>query len=622
MNSHQVNNSKRNILIVDDTLEELRLLSAVLTERGYKVRHAINGSMALIGAKAAPPELILLDIKLPDLSGYEVCKQLKADSTTCFIPVIFLSALDEVIDKVNAFAVGGVDYITKPFQIEEVLARVETHLELQAAKLEIRQLNTELESRVRERTEQLEAANRELEKEIAFRQRAESELRNQTLHDGLTGLANRALLMDRLELVIKRSQRKKDKIFAVLFLDLNRFKMINDSFGHLVGDQLLMAVALRLKKCQRAEDTVARLGGDEFVILLEELTNIDDAIKVAERICQELKPPIILDESEVFVTASIGIAVGGSQTSYTNYEKAAHLLRDADTAMYRAKARGQGTYEVFNSSMHSQVLKQLQLENELRRAIERQELLVHYQPIISLATNQIQGFEALVRWQHPVRGLIFPAEFILIAEETGVIETIDQWVLREACRQLRLWQEQFPSLSPLSMSVNLSSKQFSQSGLISFVEQVLQSNGLDGNALKLEITENGLIENFEEAATMLKQLRKRRVQLSLDDFGTGYSSLSYLHRFPFNTLKIDRSFVKLLGAEKAPCECEIVKAIVNLGSNLGMSVIAEGVETAEQLAQLQALNCHFGQGNWFSQPRDSLGITDWITSAFEQAGDG
>jgi diguanylate cyclase (GGDEF)-like protein/PAS domain S-box-containing protein len=445
--------------------------------------------------------------------------------------------------------------------------------------------------------------------DITERQRIQEQLRYDALHDGLTGLANRPLLMACLEQVIRQRQRQEHQGFAVLFLDLDRFKVINDSLGHLVGDQLLIAVARRLERCLRVGDMVARLGGDEFVILLNGIASPQTAVDVAQRIHQALVPPIIVDQYQIFVTASIGITIS-SQHTYKSHDQANHLLRDADTAMYRAKALGKGRHEVFDPSMHVYALKRWQLENDLRRAIERQELLVYYQPIVDLATNQVHGFEALLRWHHPDLGLVSPLDIIPIAEETGLIITIDQWVLRTACEQLSAWQDQFPSLNGLMISVNLSGRHFSQPGLVQFVEQVLRDTGLPGRVVKLEITESVVIDHAESVMAILKQLQHLKVQVSLDDFGTGYSSLSYLHYFPFSTLKVDRSFVSQI--EKRQDRKQIVKTIVDLGLALGMNVVAEGIETGEQLMQLQQFKCPYGQGYWFSKPVSSHEMTEQL----------
>jgi diguanylate cyclase (GGDEF)-like protein/PAS domain S-box-containing protein len=434
--------------------------------------------------------------------------------------------------------------------------------------------------------------------DITERKLAEEQLVYDAFHDGLTGLPNRSLFRDRLSHIMEVTKRREDYLFAVLFLDFDRFKVINDSLGHLVGDQLLIAIAHRLTSCLRAVDTVARFGGDEFAILLEDLKNANAAIEVADRIQQELALPFNLNQQEVFTTTSIGIAL--SSTGYTRPED---FLRDADTAMYRAKALGKSRYVVFDQAMHTRAVTLLQLENDLRRAIERQQFQIHYQPIVSLKSGILTGFEALVRWQHPDCGLISPVEFIPLAEETGLIIPIGAWVLREACRQMRIWQELFPTHSPLTMSVNLSAKQFSQPDLIGQIVKILQETQLDARSLKLEITESVILENAELTAQMLEKLQALGIRLSIDDFGTGYSSLSYLHRLPINTLKIDRCFIENVDVDLE--KLELVRTILTLAWNLGMDVIAEGVETTGQLAQLRGLECESGQGYFFSRPVDS-----------------
>ncbi|HEX8846735.1 MAG TPA: EAL domain-containing protein [Pyrinomonadaceae bacterium] len=441
--------------------------------------------------------------------------------------------------------------------------------------------------------------------DITDRKRAEERLLHEAFHDVLTGLPNRALFMDHLKLSVERGKRREDRLFAVLFLDLDRFKIINDSLGHMVGDQLLVGIARRLEICLRPGDTVARLGGDEFTVLLEDLMNVTEPMDVAERLQKALALPFNLNGHEVFTTVSIGIAL-----STTGYERPEEVLRDADTAMYRAKMLGKARHEVFDKTMHTLAMNLLQMETDLRRAIERKEFVLNYQPIVELETGNIRGFEALIRWQHPERGFISPSQFIPIAEETGLIIPIGQWVLEEACRQIQEWQEQFPQYPPLQISVNLSSKQFLNSSLIDRIRTVLRETGVNPLSLKLEITESMVMENFDAAIEMLQQLRSLGIELSIDDFGTGYSSLSYLHRFPISTLKIDRSFVSRMSDHNE--NAEIVRTIVMLARNLKMNVIAEGVETQDQLAQLAMLECEFGQGYYFSEPLDVKGAASLL----------
>ncbi len=431
--------------------------------------------------------------------------------------------------------------------------------------------------------------------DITERKQIETQLAHNAYHDALTGLPNRLLFIDRLQQVIARLQRHPQEQFAVLFLDLDRFKVVNDSLGHLVGDQLLIEIARRLQTCLRPEDTVARLGGDEFTILLNSIQDVNDAIAIAERLQAVIQSPFYLGHHEIFTSASIGIAL--HDTGFTQPEE---LLRNADTALYQAKDQGKARSAVFNAEMYAQAVNLLQLETDLRWAIERQELRVYYQPIISLATGTITGFEALVRWLHPAKGLISPAEFIPVAEETGLITAIGQWILYEACQQLRQWQIQFPNYTSLTMSVNLSSKQLSQVNFVAQVDEILQQTKLTPHSLKLEITESAIMERPEVAAKVLEQLKKRGIQLCVDDFGTGYSSLAYLHQFPINILKIDRSFIRQIDEQVEGFA--IVRAIITLAENLGLSVVAEGIETAQQMAQLQNLHCDYGQGYFFSKP--------------------
>ena len=437
-------------------------------------------------------------------------------------------------------------------------------------------------------------------RDITERKAMQKQLHHQAFHDPLTGLPNRALFMDRLEHALARANRRGSKI-AVLFMDLDNFKVINDSLGHKAGDQLLIAVAERLRAPLRPEDTVARLGGDEFTILVEDISSVGDVARIAERLAEKLRPPFALGEQEVFATISTGIALNSPAR-----EQPADLLRHADLAMYRAKHRGKARYEVFEPGMDAMAVERLILETGLRRALVRQQFRVYYQPIVALENDRIAGVEALLRWEHPQRGLLLPEEFISIAEETGLIVRIGQWVLREAGKQARIWQERFPDSPRLTISVNLSTREFFHPKLVA---EVLNESEIDPANLQLEITEGALTTNGTYSTDhTLRNLKRMGVQLAIDDFGLGYSSLSYLKRFPVDFLKIDRSFIAGLGGAPSGVstkDTEIVKAMIELTHALGLKVIAEGVENAEQLARLRQMKCDLAQGNYFSEPLPS-----------------
>ncbi|MDP9348672.1 MAG: EAL domain-containing protein [Gemmatimonadota bacterium] len=429
--------------------------------------------------------------------------------------------------------------------------------------------------------------------DITGRRDVEEQLRHDALHDPLTGLPNRHLFMERLARAILHAREREDYLFAVLFLDLDRFKVVNDSLGHHVGDDLLAVVARRLAGCLRPEDTVSRFGGDEFAILLTDITGAA-AARVAERILGEISAPINLQGYDVFTSASIGIALSSSA-----YGRPEYLVRNADMAMYRAKAAGKRRVEVFDRAMHAQVLLRLQQETDLRRALQRDELRLFYQPIVDLGSGRIDGVEALVRWEHPDRGWIPPGDFIPTAEETGLIHGIGQWVLEEACRTLQRWRDG----RPLTVSVNLSGRQLAQPDLVEQVARTLRDTGADPRGLKLEVTESVVVENPESAAETLRSFRALGIEMYMDDFGTGYSSLSYLHRLPLDALKIDRSFVSRIGVD--PEGTVVVRTIATLAHSLGLSVVAEGVETPEQLRILRELGCEYAQGYLFSRPVDA-----------------
>jgi len=439
--------------------------------------------------------------------------------------------------------------------------------------------------------------------DISERKLVEQQLFRHAFYDDLTGLPNRVLFLERLGRALARSRGRSDSVYAVLYLDLDRFKLVNDGLGHHIGDQLLVAIARRLEQCLRPADTVARLGGDEFTILVDDLKEVEGATQLAERVQAGLALPFSFAGQHVYTSASIGIAVGTRE-----YHRGEDVLRDADIAMYRAKALGKARYEVFDSAMHLHALSLLQLETDLRHAVERNEITAHYQPIVSLATGEVTGFEALARWQHPQRGLILPDAFIPLAEETGLILPLGRALLREACRQVAQLED-----TRLTVSVNLSPRQLGDDGLLATIDEVLVTTAFPANRLKLEITESAIMGNADAAIAVLLELRARGVEIQIDDFGTGYSSLSYLQKLPVDTLKIDRSFVSRIDepGEKA----EIVESIIALARSLDLEVIAEGIENERQLARLRTLRCDLGQGYLLAKPMPAEDLRSFSRSA-------
>jgi PAS domain S-box-containing protein len=459
-------------------------------------------------------------------------------------------------------------------------------------------------------TDKLVIVNRD----ITERKRAEEMLVHNAFHDGLTNLPNRALFMDRLQHALTLSKRHSNYKFAVLLIDVDEFKIINDSLGHTAGDELLIQIGQRLKDSVRRADTVsrprmsgapgrpanddtlARLGGDEFAILLDDIRGPIEAVRVAERVQAELASPFVVNQQEIVISASIGIA-----SSITPHTQAEDLLRDADIAMYRAKRAGKARCEVSDTAMHANAVKRLRLETDLRKALDQGEFRVYYQPIVSLQTGKITGFEALTRWQRP-EGILPPIEFIAVAEETGLIIPMNRQLLREACQHLRSWQSEFPSSPPLTLSVNVTPREFAQPDLASEIRKSLDQTGVDPSCLQLEIIETIAMGDAEKSGHVLAQLKALGVRLSIDDFGTGYSSLSRLRRIPVDTLKIDRAFISNMDSD--PENREIVRAIIMLAHNLGLKVVAEGTETEEQINLLKQLNCEMAQGYFFSRPAD------------------
>jgi predicted signal transduction protein with EAL and GGDEF domain len=567
------------ILVADDDLMTRGLLKRILERAGYEVVAVDNGRAALeCLASKTGPRLALLDWLMPEYDGLQVCREIRRHTEYPYIYAILLSSRDAKRDVVSGLEAGADDYLTKPCDADELKAR-------------------------------LRAGKRIL--------KLEDKLTHDALHDPLTQLPNRAFFLERLALCVGWGMQHPDYKFAVLSVDMDRFKIVNDSLGNVAGDWLLVEIAARLAGSIRREDAMvrsaeaggmagkpeeggilARLGGDKFTILLDDIRNASEGIRVAERIQKNIQAPFLIDTHEVFTTASIGIAVSGS-----GYSAAEDVLGDANTAMSRAKALGKARYEMCDPAMHDTATGRFRLETDLRQATERKEFRIHYQPIVSLGECRIIGFEALVRWQRPEFGLVMPAGFISVAEETGLILSIGNWVLLEACRQMNAWNREFPCTPKFSVAVNISAKQFAQPDLVSQIGQILRETGLAPDGLKLELTESVTMRDEERTTRILSELRTLGVRLCIDDFGTGYSSLSYLRRFALDVLKIDRSFISEMLANSE--SREIVKTILSLGNNLGMDVVAEGVETPEQMSLLKSLGCDFAQGYFFSRPLDS-----------------
>ena len=709
------------ILIVDDRPENLHLLSNALSSEAYEVKGVVNGAMALVVAKKVVPDLILLDVVMPGLSGYQVCEQLKADRITKNIPIIFLSASNHSIDRVKALSVGGADYINKPFQVDEVLLRIKNQLKLQAAQQEIFKFNVALEERIKERTAQLEAANLELKYEIeergqltkllrnseeklesilnsleevvwsvdvatsqllflnpaaqevygrsvaellanpdlrlesihpedrervksslassqqisdleyrvvqpsgeirwvwersrliadgatnrrdgiisdiTERKQVESKLSYEAKHDSLTSLPNRSAFLERVDWAIDRRQTDSEYQFAILFIDLDRFKIVNDSLGHQVGDELLIEVANILIDCADNRHFVARLGGDEFTIVLHQIQDIESGKAIAKKINARLSQPFQLQGHTVFTSASIGIVEAD-----TKHQNSAELLRDADLAMYRAKSMGKARHEVFHQEMYDETKELLEIENDLRQSIIQDRFFLQYQPIIFLKNESLYGFEALLRWNHPTKGIIYPHKFLHVAKETGLITEIGKLALQKACQQMSSWQSKYAAAGNLKISVNLASQQIQEPNFISMLDEVLAVSKLPGDCLHLEINETMLVDSKSNTLKLFQQIETRGIRLNIDDFGTGYLSLQYLKRFPIDSLKIDRSFTKAMIGDRE--NFEIVKMIMTLARTLKISIIAEGIENFKQLKVLKTLNCELGQGCLFAEPLD------------------
>lgn len=589
------------VICIDDeksVLNSLRDQLSRVLEPGYTIELAESGKEALslfaeLEADGIEVPLLICDQIMPGMGGVELLIQIQQQyPNTLKILLTGLANFNDVIQALNHANLYR--YISKPWDEADLSLTIREALRSynQGKQLE-------------EQNRLLQQMNLELQREIADRRRAETKLAHDALHDALTELPNRVLLTERIQGAIQSAERDSTYQFAVLFIDLDRFKVVNDGLGHLMGDKFLKAIAQRLQHCLRPNDLIARFGGDEFGVFLDNIQGQMEAVQVAQRLLAALQTPFNVGDHTLFASASIGIAVGSAE-----HKNAADLLRDADLAMYSAKDNGRGCYALFNQELHIQSIKLLQIESDFHRALAEQEFILHYQPITCLKTSALIGFEALVRWQHSTQGFISPCEFIPIAEETGFIIPLGMWVLKEACRQLQAWHLKFPQRTEIAISINLASKQLRDPEFIKQLDMVIAETGLDGSALKLELTESMLVDNIESVLQTLSSIRARGIELSIDDFGTGYSSLSYLPRFPINTLKIDRSFVSQMTFDAE--NLEIVRAIASLAHSIGIDVVAEGIETVEQLEILQTLGCEYGQGYLISKPLDSHSAAEFI----------
>ncbi|MYM90372.1 EAL domain-containing protein [Rugamonas sp. FT82W] len=713
--------TKGEVLIVEDTPASLKLLSDLLTEAGYYVRQAPNGELALWTAQSRPPELILLDVRMPGIDGFEVCRRLKASPELSQVPVIFLSAQHDTDDKVRGFALGAVDFIAKPFQAEEILARTDAHVRLGRAQQALAAERALLEERVAERTTELAALAASLEKEVEQRRANEEfmrlssqvfeatqdaivvtdrdgrivatnpaftgisgysadevvgqsvallhagepdaksfELMAQSIvktghwsgevlarrksgdtypgllsvsvvkdeqghvinhvavfmdlterkaeqhlidflsnHDALTGLPNRLLARQRFEQTLATAKREH-RCVAVMCLDLDRFKSINDSYGHDVGDKALQVVSKFLNETVREGDIVTRQGGDEFQIIVPDDVQLGATMALAQKILAGLRRELVIDGQQIMVTSSIGIAV-----SLTDGDSFDELVRNGDTALFRAKEIGRDNYAFFTERMDAEIRDKLAIQGQLRGAIARDEFEVHYQPQMCLKTGAMLGAEALLRWDNAVLGKVPPNRFIPLAEEYGLVNSIGEWVLESVCAQIKVWHDQ--GLGDIKVSVNLAAGQFANDATVPYVESTLRKFGIAPEYLGLEITEGTVMGDPDKAVAALRRLKDIGVSISLDDFGTGYSSLSYLKRFPIDVLKIDKSFVDDVTTNAN--DAAIALSVISLAHNLNMRVIAEGVETREQVQFLTERGCDEMQGYFFSRPLNGEAFT-------------
>ena len=550
-----------NLLLLEDSPADAELMIEVLRESGFDPTfRRVESKDAYLRELDQPPDFILSDYSMPQFTARDALRLMKERGLD--LPFIIVSGCMGEEMAVECMKAGAADYLLK-----DRLGRL-GHAVMQA--LERKQL-------------------------IEEKRQAEQRLFLETFHDSLTGLPNRALFMDRLERVFLQTRRQPGQMFALLHVNLDGFKMVHSGLGPSPADRLLIEVSQRILRRVRSADTVARMEGDAFTLLIDNLKAIGNATRVADRIQQEFATSFVTEEGEIFLTPCIGIAC-----SHAGYESGEHLLRDATAAMLQAKASGRAGFVIFDKTMHQQAMARLKIEGDLRQALDRKEFRLVYQPIVDLNEGRVTGFESLLRWQHPESGLTSPDAFLSIAMELGLMKSIGEWTLVEACRQLKVWQEQFPRVRPLTVSVNFSIGQFAQDDLTHLIQKVLERSGIDPSSVKLEITESEMMKNPEAAIKVLDEIKAQAIDTCLDDFGTGYSSLSHLQQLAIRFLKIDQSFVRRLGTEDDALA--IVKTIITLAHQLGRQVIAEGVETAEHLVILRSLGCEYGQGYFFAKP--------------------
>lgn len=587
------NNGKTRILIVDDE-PLVRNLLVELLGGSYECVEADSGEEALLKLQNETFNLVISDIQMSGISGLEMIPRVIELAPD--ISIIMISGLQNIESAIKAMRAGAFDYITKPFDFDHVESVVVRALEHQSLRLTKKLYENHLEELVVARTA-------ELQQEIIERQRAEEKVNRMAYYDSLTNLPNPTLFRDRFTHELGRSGGAR-KMLATIFLALDRFKNINDTLGQATGDELLRGVAERLAGCIRKTDTAAYFGGSEFALLINEVGGVEDCAKIAEKIKNSLLPPFNCGEQELYITASVGISL-----SPNDGDDCQTLLRNASTALYRARQSGGDNYQFYTACMHERALKSLSLENSLRRGLEREEFVLHYQPQICAKSGQLTGTEALVRWQHPELGMVPPLDFIPIAEATGLIVPLGEWVLRTACQQNAAWQR--AGFSPLRVGVNLSLRQFQQSNLVETVSRILTVSGLEPQYLELELTESSLMDNAELTIETLNRLRNLGLKISIDDFGSGYSSLSYLKNLPIDTLKIDRTFVTDVAVGSS--DAAIVKTIITLAHNLRLKTIAEGVENREQSTILSDLGCDEMQGYLFSKPLSADALESFLS---------